>query len=398
MAKTLDHLAEGVLAGARLSAAEALRLHEEADLATLAALADEVRRRKHPEGVVTYIVDRNLNPTNVCVTDCGFCAFYARPKDEEKAYVLDRETIYRKIQETVDVGGVQILMQGGHHPYLKVDWFEELLSDIKARWPALHLHAMSPPEIDHLARISKISTREVIRRLHAAGMDSIPGGGAEILVEEVRERIAPKKTRSEDWLRIMREAHEEGLRTTATMMFGHVETVADRIEHLDRLRALQDETGGFTAFIDWTFQPGDNPMGQRMLANGWHKATHAEYFRTTAVARVFLDNFDNLQASFVTQGADAATLSLRMGCNDFGSAMLEENVVSAAGCFELVALEKIEDCIRSAGFVPRQRNQRYEIIDPRGPAPLPGEREATGGRATGRHTREAAFGAATVAG
>jgi len=384
-------IAARVLEGARIAQDEALLLHREADLATLAYLADEIRFRKHPDPVVTYIVDRNVNPTNVCITDCGFCAFYARPNDAEKGYLHDRETLYRKIQETVDLGGVQILMQGGHHPYLKVDWFEELLADIKARWPGLHLHAMSPPEIDHLAKISKIPTREVIRRLHAAGMDSIPGGGAEILVESVRKRIAPKKTDTEAWLRIMREAHEEGLRTTATMMFGHVETGADRIEHLARLRDLQDETGGFTAFIDWTFQPGGNPMGEAMLREGWRKATHAEYFRTTAVARIFLDNFDNLQASFVTQGADAAAAALRMGCNDFGSAMLEENVVSAAGCFELVALEEIETRIRGAGFVPRRRNQRYEIVDERGPVPLPGELETCGAAAAGRHTREAAF-------
>ena len=389
-APAVSALAAKVLDGVRITPDEALTLHRQADLATLAYLADEVRWRKHPEPVVTYIVDRNLNPTNVCITDCGFCAFYARPNDTGKAYVLDRQTIYAKIQETIDVGGVQILMQGGHHPYLKVDWFEELLGDIKARWPDLHLHAMSPPEIDHLAKISKISTRETIRRLAAAGMDSIPGGGAEILVDEVRAIMAPKKTSSDDWLRIMREAHEEGLRTTVTMMFGHIETDAHRIEHLRRVRELQDDTGGFTAFIDWTFQPGGNPMGAELLRRGWRKTTHAEYFRTTAVARIFLDNIDNLQASFVTQGADAAAVSLRMGCNDFGSAMLEENVVSSAGCFELVAIDDIEARIRAAGFVPRQRNQRYEIVDARGPAPTAEELARVGAAATGRHTRETA--------
>lgn len=385
----LAGIVERVLGGERISPAEALVLHEEADLATLAFLADEIRRRKHPEPVVSYIIDRNLNPTNVCVTDCGFCAFYAKPQDEQKGYVLDRETIYAKIQETVDVGGIQILMQGGHHPRLGVEWFEELLGDIKARWPKLHMHCMSPPEIEHLSKLSKISTEEVLRRLQAAGMDSLPGGGAEILTERVRERIAPRKTDSDTWLRIMEEAHGLGMRTTATMMFGHVEAVADRIEHLDRLRQLQDRTGGFTAFIDWTFQPGDNPLGRELQAEGWRKLTHAEYFRTTAVARVFLDNFDNLQASFVTQGHDAALLSLRMGCNDFGSAMLEENVVSSAGCHELVALEEMENAIRAAGFVPRRRNQAYEIVDERGPAPLPGELEDCGAAATGRGRLEA---------
>lgn len=380
-------LADRVLGGERLSAAEALVLHERADFATLAFLADEVRRRHHPEPVVSYIIDRNLNPTNVCVTDCGFCAFYAKPRDAKKAYVLDRETIYRKVQETVDVGGVQILMQGGHHPELGVEWFEELLRDLKARWPKLHLHAMSPPEIEHLGRVSKLPTPEVLRRLRAAGMDSMPGGGAEILVDRVREVIAPRKTSADAWLRIMEEAHALGMRTTATMMFGHVETAAERIEHLERLRALQDRTGGFTAFIGWTFQPGGNPLGEQLLAGGWRKATHAPYFRTIAVARLFLDNFANHQASFVTQGKDAALLGLRFGCNDFGSAMLEENVVSAAGCSQLVKLEEIETAIREAGFVPRRRNQRYEIVDQRGPRPLPGELEACGAVATGRGVR-----------
>ncbi|PCH79914.1 MAG: dehypoxanthine futalosine cyclase [Planctomycetota bacterium] len=349
----------------RITPDEAIALHQDADIATLGLLADEIRCRKHPDDIVTYIIDRNLNPTNVCVTDCGFCSFYAKPKDEDKAYVLDRETIYRKVQETVDVGGVQILMQGGHHPKLDVVWFCDLLKDLKERWPDLHLHAMSPPEIVHLSHLAKTNTREILATLQAAGMDSMPGGGAEILVDAVREKIAPRKATTKEWLRVMEEAHELGMRTTATMMFGHLESVADRVEHLDQLRQLQDRTGGFTAFIDWTFQPGGNPLGEKLLAEGWKKATHAEYFRTTAVARIFLDNFDNIQASFVTQGADAAALSLRMGCNDFGSAMLEENVVSAAGCFELIGINQIEDAITSAGFIPRQRNQRYEIVDPR---------------------------------
>ncbi|MHC4839047.1 MAG: CofH family radical SAM protein, partial [Planctomycetota bacterium] len=262
-------LAASILDGRRIDQDEALFLFREAELSTLAYLADEIRRRKHPEGLVTYIIDRNLNPTNVCVTDCGFCAFYAKPKDLEKSYVLEREEIYKRVQETVDVGGVQVLMQSGHHPKLGVEWFEELMRDLKERWPTLHLHAMAPSEIEHLGRVSKVSTKEVLRRLMEAGMDSMPGGGAEVLVERVRERIAPRKTTTDDWLRIMREAHELGMRTTATMMFGHVETDAERIEHFERIRALQDETGGFTAFIDWTFQPGDNPLGRELLAEGW---------------------------------------------------------------------------------------------------------------------------------
>lgn len=381
----VSDLVPRVLAGNRISAQEALLLHDQADLALLAYLADEARRRHHPEPVVSYIIDRNLNPTNVCVTDCGFCAFYAKPKDLRKAYVLDRETIYRKIEETVAVGGIQILMQGGHHPELGVEWFEALLRDVKERWPRLHLHAMSPPEIEHLGRVSKLPTQEVLRRLQAAGMDSMPGGGAEILVDRVRAEIAPRKTSADAWLRIMEEAHGLGMRTTATMMFGHVETAAERVEHLARLRELQDRTGGFTAFICWTFQPGGNPLGQQLLAQGWRQASHAPYFRTLAVARIFLDNFANHQASFVTQGKDAAQMALRMGCNDFGSAMLEENVVSAAGCHQLVKLEEIEQAVREAGFVPRRRNQRYEIVDERGPRPLPGELAGCGAAATGRH-------------
>jgi len=353
------------LKGERISSEDALWLHQHCDLATLAFLADEVRSRKHPTGVVSYIVDRNLNPTNVCVTDCGFCAFYAKPNDLEKSYVLDRETIYAKVQETVDLGGVQILMQGGHHPKLGIEWYEELLTDLKTRWPELHLHALSPPEVDHISKVSKLSTLTVLQRLKAAGMDSIPGGGAEILTEEVRETIAPRKTDTDTWLRIMEEAHGLGLRTTATMMFGHVEAVEDRIEHLRRLRDVQDRTGGFTAFIDWTFQPGGNPLGTNLLAEGWRQASHAEYFRTTTVARIFLDNFDNFQASFVTQGKDAATLSLRMGCNDYGSAMLEENVVSSAGCAQLIELSGIEKEIVAAGFQPSQRNQAYDLIESR---------------------------------
>jgi cyclic dehypoxanthinyl futalosine synthase len=377
-------LSAKVLDGDRLSPEEGLFLHEHAGLDTLALLADEMRRRRHPLPVVTYIIDRNLNPTNICVTDCAFCAFYAKPKDEEKGYVLEREEIYKRVQETVDVGGVQVLMQSGHHPRLGVEWFSELMSDLKRRWPELHLHAMSPPEIDHLSKVSKCTTREALQRLMAAGMDSMPGGGAEILTESVRQRIAPRKADTDTWLRIMEEAHDLGMKTTATMMFGHVETATDRIEHLERLRQVQDRTGGFTAFIDWTFQPGDNPLGDELLAGGWKKATHAEYFRTTALARIYLDNFHSIQASFVTQGASAAQLALRMGCNDFGSAMLEENVVSAAGCFELVGLDRIESNIRAAGFVPRRRNQAYEIIDERGPEPLPGELEDCGAAASGQ--------------
>ena len=355
-------ISDKVLASERITPSEALFLHDHADLATLALLADEVRQRKHPEGIVTYIIDRNLNPTNICVTDCTFCSFYAKPQDKEKGYVLSRDDIYSRVEETLALGGVQILLQNGHHPTMGVEWFEELFLDLMARYPQLHLHAMSPPEIHHLSKVSKCTTLEVLQRLQCAGMASMPGGGAEILTEGVREKIAPRKATTEDWLRIMEEAHSLGMKTTATMMFGHLESGADRVEHLDRLRQVQDRTGGFTAYIGWTFQPGGNPLGDRLVTEGWHKATHAQYFRMTALSRIFLDNFDNIQASFVTQGADAAALALRMGCNDFGSAMLEENVVSAAGCFELVGIDKIEQQIRDAGFEPRRRTQAYELV------------------------------------
>lgn len=366
----LDRISDKVLDGVPLSAEEGLTLHQTAPLPLLGLLADTVRRRLHPDPVVTYIVDRNINPTNVCITDCSFCAFYRRPTDAE-TYVLPREVIYKKCDELVAAGGVLVLMQGGHHPHLKTEWYCELLADLRKRYPKLHLHAMSPPEIHHLSLLDKCSVGDVIRRLRAAGLDSIPGGGAEILVDRVRDIIAPKKTSTADWLGVMREAHHQGLRTTATMMFGHVETAADRIEHLMRIRELQDETGGFTAFACWNYQ---NAQGTVLEAE---KTTPATYFRVVATARIMLHNVKNIQASYVTQGAKAAQTSLRYGVNDFGGGMMEENVVSSAGTFELITLGEIERQITQAGFVPRRRNFFYEIIDPRGPV-----------RAAETHTQE----------
>lgn len=356
----LDRIADKVLDERPLSHEEGVYLHDHAPLPLLGLLADTVRRRLHPDPVVTYIVDRNINPTNVCITDCSFCAFYRRPTDDE-TYVLPRETIYRKIDELIAVGGVLVLMQGGHHPHLKTEWYCDLLADLKSRYPKLHLHAMSPPEIHHLSLLDKCSVGEVIRRLKDAGLDSIPGGGAEILVDRVREIIAPKKTSTDDWLGVMREAHRQGLRTTATMMFGHVENSSDRVEHLLRIRDLQSETGGFTAFACWNYQ---NAQGTVLEAP---KTSPAIYFRVVALARILLHNVANIQASYVTQGAKAAQASLRYGVNDFGGGMMEENVVSSAGTFELITLGEIERQITSAGFVPRRRNFFYEIIDPRGP-------------------------------
>lgn len=356
----IDSIIDKVLAAERISAAEGLWLHEHADLATLGLLADTVRRRKHPRRLVTYIVDRNINPTNVCITDCSFCAFYRRP-GQDGAYVLPREEIHTKIEEMRAVGGRLVLLQGGHHPHLKTEWFCELLADLSERFPDVHLHALSPPEVHHLSRLDQCSVGDVIRRLREAGMKSIPGGGAEILVDRVRGIISPKKTDSAQWLGVMEEAHAQGLRTTATMMFGHVETAAERIEHLERLRELQDRTGGFTAFACWNYQ---NQQGVKLEAN---KTSPAVYFRVVATSRIMLDNFDNIQASYVTQGKKAAQASLRFGVNDFGGGMMEENVVSAAGTFELMHLDEIERQIEAAGFTPRRRNFFYDLCDPREP-------------------------------
>jgi cyclic dehypoxanthinyl futalosine synthase len=345
--------------GQRITPAEGLFLHEHADLGTLGQLADGVRARKHPGDVVTYIVDRNINPTNVCITDCGFCAFYRRPGDKE-AYVLPREELFAKIQETVDLGGQQLLMQGGHHPYLTSEWWVRLLSDIKQRW-GINAHALSASEVEHLAKLEKRSVRDVLRDLRDAGLGSLPGAGAEILTERVREIIAPKKTSTDDWLAVHRTAHELGLRSSATMMFGHVETAAERIEHLERLRALQDETGGFTAFACWLMQPAGVPEEHIYPKKG----TPGLYLRVQALSRIYLDNFDNIQTSYVTQGIKMSQVTLRFGCNDFGGTMLEENVVSAAGCFHLASIAKIENVIRRAGFRPMQRNSWYGIVDAR---------------------------------
>ncbi len=353
--------------GLRITPEDGLLLHDHADLATLGRLADLVRVRKHPDARVTYIVDRNLNPTNVCITDCGFCAFYRRPKHDE-SYVLPREVIHQKMDELQALGGRQVLMQGGHHPYLKSDWWCDLLADLRARYPQINLHALSAPEIDHLSRLEKRPVELVIQDLMAAGLGSVPGAGAEMLVERVRKIIAPKKTSTDRWLEVHRRVHEAGLRSSATMMFAHVETGAERIEHLERLRVAQDETGGYTAFACWTMQPDGVPE-QHLYPE---RATPGTYLRVQALSRIYLDNFENVQTSYVTQGLKMAQITLRFGCNDFGGTMMEENVVSAAGCFHLSPIEAIERQIVRAGFAPRRRNSWYGIVDerhtgPRGP-------------------------------
>jgi cyclic dehypoxanthinyl futalosine synthase len=367
-------VAERVEAGERISRAEALLLHEEADLLTLGRLADSVRTRLHPHGVVSYIVDRNVNPTNVCITDCGFCAFYRRP-DHAEAYVLPRETIVQKVKEVADLGGRQVLMQGGHHPYLKTAWWCDLLADLRARFPEVNLHALSAPELDHLAKLDKRPVEAVIADLVAAGLGSVPGAGAEVLVERVRKLIAPKKTPTERWLDVHRKVHAAGLRSSATLMYGHVETPAERVEHLAVLRDLQDETGGFTAFACWNVQPEGVPEEARYPV----KTTPAVYLRVNALARIFLDNVENLQTSYVTQGMKMAQVSLRAGCNDFGGTMLEENVVSAAGCTNHAPIETIERTITEAGFLPRRRNTWYGFVD---------ERELPAGCPRGPQSRE----------
>ena len=355
MTEGLERIIAKAEAGGRLDAAEALRLYREAPTTVLGRLADAMRARKHPDGVVTYIIDRNVNYTNLCVARCNFCAFY-RPVGHGEGYVLSFEEIFRKIDETIAVGGNQLLLQGGHNPDLPLAWYEDLFRAVKARYPGFKLHALSPSEVLHISRVSQLPTPEVIRRLIAAGLDSIPGGGAEILVDRVRKLLnCYSKSTADEWLRIMAEAHAAGLRTTATMMYGSVETDEERIEHLIRLRDLQDRTGGFTAFIAWSYQPEHTELGL-------HEATGVDYLRTLALARLVLDNFDNLQASWVTQGGKVGQLSLAFGANDMGSVMIEENVVRAAGASYCMDEVEIVRNIENAGFVPKRRTMHYETL------------------------------------
>jgi cyclic dehypoxanthinyl futalosine synthase len=352
---TIEAIADKVRAGARLDAHEALQLYRRAPTALLGHLAEVVRARKHPDGIVTYIIDRNVNYTNVCVAKCNFCAFY-RPVGSSEGYVLGFDELFRKIDETIAVGGVQVLLQGGHNPDLPLTWYEDLFRAIKERYPTFKLHALSPPEVIHLSRLSQLPVPAVLTRLIAAGLDSIPGGGAEILVDRVRKLLhCYGKATADEWLDVMRHAHRAGLRTTATMMYGTVETDEERLEHLLRLRTLQDETGGFTAFIAWSYQPEHTE-----LAGG--EATAVDYLRTLATARIVLDNFDNLQASWVTQGGKVGQLSLAYGANDMGSVMLEENVVRAAGASYCMDEVEIVRNIENAGFSPRRRNMHYDIL------------------------------------
>ncbi|MCX5763457.1 MAG: dehypoxanthine futalosine cyclase [Gemmatimonadetes bacterium] len=330
--------------------------YKHAPLLELGAEADKVRKALHPEGVVTYIVDRNINYTNVCVADCGFCAFYRRPKDNE-GWTLSYEQIGAKIEEVKALGGVQILIQGGHNPYIPFEWYLELLRYIKKYHP-IHIHGFSPSEVDFWSTLYRMDAVDVIRELVKAGLDSIPGGGGEILVQRVRDQVAKKKAGADRWLDVMEMAHTEGLKTSCTMMYGIGETLDERYEHLQRLQALQKRTNGFTAFICWPLQPENTPTMSHMV-----KTDAVEYLRTTAFARVVLENIPNIQASWVTMGLKVGQTALHFGCNDFGSLMLEENVVSAANTTYRTSIEEMERLIREAGFEPRRRRQNYQLID-----------------------------------
>jgi cyclic dehypoxanthinyl futalosine synthase len=353
--RTIDALLSDAAAGKRLSPDDGLRLYAEAPALELGAAADARRQALHPDGEVTYIIDRNVNYTNVCVTRCKFCNFYRPPTNKTDGYVLTREELAQKLQETVDLGGVQILLQGGLNPKLPIGWYEDLFRWMKANYP-LAIHGLSPEEIRYIAEIENMSIRQVIERLMAAGLDSIPGGGAEILDDEIRYQISPLKCSTDTWLDVMREAHGLGLRTTATMVFGFGEQPRHLVAHFERLRALQDETSGFTAFICWPFQA----EGTRLKLHD--DTTAMRYLRVFALARLYLDNFPSLQVSWPTMGPEVGQVALRFGGNDFGSAMIEENVVSQAGAIFKLSSDDIERYIRAAGFTPRRRNMRYERL------------------------------------
>lgn len=375
MSAEVRRVLEKAVAGERITAAEGLTLLESHDLTAIGHAADQVTRRLHPEPYRTYNIDRNINYSNVCAAVCDFCAFY-RPLKHEEAYVLPTETILQKIEETVGLGGDQILMQGGLHPTLPLSWYEDLLRAIKERYPQVNVHGFSPPELFHFAKVSKLPLREVLKRLKAAGLGSLPGGGGEILVDRVRKLITRGKVLTDEWLNVHREWHALGGKSSATMMFGHVETLAERIEHLERIRELQDETHGITAFICWTFQAplhapwfgGDRAGGVDM--SQIPEAGAFEYLKTQAVARLYLDNVPNIQSSWVTQGDKIGGLALMFGANDMGSLMIEENVVAQAGTVYHLTLEMIRRLIRDAGYIPRQRNVYYEYIDETDPADL----------------------------
>jgi cyclic dehypoxanthinyl futalosine synthase len=354
---TVAEILERAQDGERITDSDAVRLLESKDLVAIGRAADSLRARRTDPDRVTFIIDRNLNYTNVCVTDCDFCAFYRRPGDRAEGYLLPKPVIFKKIEETLAIGGTGVLMQGGHHPDLGIDYYEDLFRSIKNRYP-IHLHALSPPEIEHIARRSKLTVWDTLARLRDAGLDSIPGGGGEVLVDRVRKIIAPKKTTTKAWLDVMRHAHRLGMSTTATMMYGHVETLAERVEHMRRIRDLQDETRGFRAFISWTFQP----EGTRLAPKVTHFPTSFEYLLTQAVSRIYLDNVDHIQSSWVTQGMKVGQVALQFGADDLGSVMIEENVVSAAGTTHRASTDDFVRTIRALGKIPVQRDTLYRPV------------------------------------
>jgi cyclic dehypoxanthinyl futalosine synthase len=347
------------LDGDRITDAEALTLLESRDLVAVGKTANELRARRTDPERITFIIDRNVNYTNVCYTDCDFCAFYRPPGDTREGYLLPKPVIFKKIEETLGIGGTGLLMQGGHHPDLGVEYYEDLFSSIKSRYP-VHLHALSPSEIQHAARRSRLTIPEALTRLRDAGLDSIPGGGAEILVDRVRKIISPKKTTSSEWLGVMRHAHRLGMSTTATMMYGHVETLAERVEHMRRIRELQDETRGFRAFISWTFQDDGNRLGAKVPRSAM--PTSFDYLLTQAVSRIYLDNVDHIQSSWVTQGLKIGQVALEFGADDLGSVMIEENVVSAAGTTHRATSDDFVRTIKALGKVPVQRDTLYREV------------------------------------
>ncbi|MFQ5444310.1 MAG: cyclic dehypoxanthinyl futalosine synthase [Nitrospinales bacterium] len=352
----IEKILQKALDRQRVDAAEAVELFSCNDILLLGNVASRIAGMANPEKVVTYIIDRNINYTNICVTDCTFCAFYRKESDAD-SYVHPFATLAEKIEETLAAGGRQILLQGGHNAKLGIDYFEDLFRRIKARFD-IHLHALSPAEIFHISKISKITLDETLRRLREAGLDSIPGGGAEILVDRVRNVISAKKCTADQWLEVMAKAHGMGIPTTATMMFGHVESIEERVEHLIRLRTQQDETGGFTAFIPWTFQPGNSELGPQVK----DKVSSWEYLKTLAICRIVLDNFDNIQSSWVTQGPKIGQMSLFYGANDMGSTMIEENVVRAAGTVYCMDETEIRRLIEDIGAKAQRRNMRYQYV------------------------------------
>ena len=360
MSTTIDRILSKATDGHRITYDEGVELMANCrDLTKLGRAAHAVTMRMHPEPYRTYNIDRNVNYTNVCAAVCDFCAFYRKSNDAD-AYVLSREELHQKLRETVELGGDQVLLQGGMHPSLKLEWYEEMLRDLRANFPTINLHAFSPPEIWHFHKINKLPLRTVLERLKAAGLGSLPGGGGEILVDRVRKELTKGKALTEEWLEVSRVWHQLGGRSTCTMMFGHIETGAERIEHLDRLRSLQDETGGFTAFICWTMQPG-HKMADAPAVGSF------EYLRTQAIARLYLDNIPNIQSSWVTQGGKIGQVALFFGANDMGSLMIEENVVASAGTVHYLTLEEIRRSIREAGWEPRQRNVFYQLVEERVP-------------------------------